>query len=297
VEHLSLMLLMATQHTLTVPVKSAPNEHAASTVGTRVIGPVAAGFACLTVGRPMLAAAQFKSVLEGDDLPSASLTSLHNNLALALLYLDRPDLAIEEYRKSIEEEPSAAAWVGVGNAAMALRDWDAAARAFAQALVLDPYDPRPYCGLGIGLARQRNVRQAISSHKQAIALEPSLGVPYALLGLAYELEANVQDAREAYRYCALHAGPNAGLNIAASERADQILQRPPTAVPTATLPPIPTPTPIPTSALYVVQRGDVLNVIAEEHGVSVEAIVELNNLSDPNAISIGQILLIPKQPE
>ena len=293
----SLMLLMATQHTLTVPVNGTPDEHAASVLGTHVIGPIAAGFGCLTVGRPMFAAAQFNSVLEAGDLPSAALSSLRNDLALALLFLERPDLALKEYQRSVEAEPNAAAWVGIGNAAMARRDWDASAEAFAQALVLDPYDPRPYCGLGIILARQRNVRQAISSHKQAVALDPSLGVPYALLGLAYELEANVQGAREAYRYCALHAGPNAGLNVAVSERADQILHHPPTAIPTATLPPIPTPTPVPTSALYVVQRGDVLNAIADEHGVSVEAIVELNNLADPNAIFIGQTLLIPKKPE
>ncbi|HTX90291.1 MAG TPA: LysM peptidoglycan-binding domain-containing protein [Anaerolineales bacterium] len=46
---------------------------------------------------------------------------------------------------------------------------------------------------------------------------------------------------------------------------------------------------------YVVQSGDILSAIAERFGVSVPAIVQANNLTNPDALSAGQTLLIPAQ--
>ncbi len=44
---------------------------------------------------------------------------------------------------------------------------------------------------------------------------------------------------------------------------------------------------------YMVQRGDMLSAIAEAYGVSVEALVEANNLANPDALEVGQVLIIP----
>ena len=44
---------------------------------------------------------------------------------------------------------------------------------------------------------------------------------------------------------------------------------------------------------YVVKRGDMLSAIAEHYSVSVEAIVQANNLPNPDAIEVGQTLIIP----
>ena len=44
---------------------------------------------------------------------------------------------------------------------------------------------------------------------------------------------------------------------------------------------------------YIVQTGDSLSVIAQRFGVSSDAIVSLNNLANPDTISIGQSLLLP----
>ena len=44
---------------------------------------------------------------------------------------------------------------------------------------------------------------------------------------------------------------------------------------------------------YTVKRGDTLGKIAKEHGVSVADLVESNNISNPNLIHIGQVLVIP----
>lgn len=45
--------------------------------------------------------------------------------------------------------------------------------------------------------------------------------------------------------------------------------------------------------LYIVQWGDTLTAISQEFNVSIESIVELNNISNPNLIYAGQILRIP----
>jgi LysM repeat protein len=51
------------------------------------------------------------------------------------------------------------------------------------------------------------------------------------------------------------------------------------------------PTPSPIS--YVVKRGDRLSDIANQFGVTVDAIVQLNHLDNPDHIEAGQVLLIP----
>jgi len=44
---------------------------------------------------------------------------------------------------------------------------------------------------------------------------------------------------------------------------------------------------------YVVRPGDTLGAIALRHGVSVQALVHANGISNPNLIRIGQLLQIP----
>lgn len=45
--------------------------------------------------------------------------------------------------------------------------------------------------------------------------------------------------------------------------------------------------------VHIVQSGEVLGAIAERYGVGQSVIVEANNLTNPNALSVGQRLLIP----
>ena len=48
-----------------------------------------------------------------------------------------------------------------------------------------------------------------------------------------------------------------------------------------------------TAGGYVVQPGDTLSSIAVEHGTTVEALVEANDIADPDVIAVGQELVIP----
>jgi LysM repeat protein len=53
---------------------------------------------------------------------------------------------------------------------------------------------------------------------------------------------------------------------------------------------IATPTP---AGVYIVQRGDTLSGIATQFGLTVAELAAANGLTDPNAIIIGQTILIP----
>jgi LysM repeat protein len=78
-------------------------------------------------------------------------------------------------------------------------------------------------------------------------------------------------------------------------------EAPPTAAPSVSTPmaatatPVPAPTSPPTAGgiYHTVQRGENLYRIALRYGTSVDAIVAANNLTNPNAVKAGQVLLIP----
>jgi len=291
----NVMLLMSTRDSLAVRDVSTSQASETRQLSTQVVAPVSVGFACLALAQPELAAMQFQDALRASAGDTLLQRSLHNYEGTSLLFAKRPDLAIQEYEIARDIEPDAYTWVGTGNSLMAQRDWAGAAEAFGEAIALDPYAAAPYCGLGIIFARERMVSRAISCYRQAIALQPRWGAPYALLGLAFELDAEIDAARDAYKTCALQSGPNAGLRQAVAARAEEILRHPPTAIPTATLIPTPSPSPIPTAGIYRVQKGDTLRAIASELGVSMDDLVEVNQIENPNSLSVGQILAIPRK--
>jgi LysM repeat protein len=53
-----------------------------------------------------------------------------------------------------------------------------------------------------------------------------------------------------------------------------------------------TPTTLPTMVV-VVQRGDSLSAIAAEYGVTLSALIDANNITDPDTVHVGQELLVP----
>lgn len=55
-----------------------------------------------------------------------------------------------------------------------------------------------------------------------------------------------------------------------------------------------TPSPAAGVITYTVQAGDTMGKIAAEFGVTVEAIVEANDIEDPSLINVGQVLVIPQ---
>ena len=57
--------------------------------------------------------------------------------------------------------------------------------------------------------------------------------------------------------------------------------------------PGPSPDPTPSGKTYVVQYGDTLSAIAARYGTTVSAICQLNGISNPNYIQVGQVLRLP----
>ena len=60
--------------------------------------------------------------------------------------------------------------------------------------------------------------------------------------------------------------------------------------------PFPSPTPIvvnSTQSQYRVQAGDTLGSIAQSNGISIDELMQANNITDPGTLSIGQGLVIP----
>lgn len=83
--------------------------------------------------------------------------------------------------------------------------------------------------------------------------------------------------------------PQATLDVALSD----IPMRPTVtrALPTATKPN--TPTPSPTPIVHVVQSGETLIAIALKYGVTVDALQSANGISDPSSLQVSQELIVP----
>jgi LysM repeat protein len=67
----------------------------------------------------------------------------------------------------------------------------------------------------------------------------------------------------------------------------------PTPVPGATETPAPGATQAPTTVIHVVQQGETLSAIAQHYGVSMQAILDANDITDPDSIRPGDQLVIP----
>lgn len=54
--------------------------------------------------------------------------------------------------------------------------------------------------------------------------------------------------------------------------------------------------PAPEMTKYIVQEGDTLYDISLRYDVSIEELIRINKLQDPNSLAVGQELLIPLSP-
>ncbi len=54
-------------------------------------------------------------------------------------------------------------------------------------------------------------------------------------------------------------------------------------------------TPLSGVTIHVVQRGETLFDIARAHGLTIQALADLNNIANPNSIFVGQRLLVPSR--
>jgi LysM repeat protein len=85
-----------------------------------------------------------------------------------------------------------------------------------------------------------------------------------------------------------------GQKLKIPQRAQE--QQPVTTTTPQTSEPVATSTPAPVTGgegTYTVQEGDIPVTIAEKFGITVEALMEANDIDDPTSLRIGQVLIIP----
>ncbi|MGC9359078.1 MAG: LysM peptidoglycan-binding domain-containing protein [Anaerolineae bacterium] len=260
----------------------------------QVLPLVAAGHSALAAGDPLQAGGFYSATLLVDGISAEPSRELRRLLGVALLQAGRPDLAAQQFAWGSESD--AKALVGLGLAATLQGDLEGATSHLVCGIELDPYDPLAYLALAAVSIKQHQPPRAIGAAARAVALKPEWAPAYAMLGMAYELESNIKAAVRAYEACARYAGHLRGLADASTERARAIVENPPTPVPTLTPWPTPTATAVPTEGVYRVQQGDTLQRIADELGVSMDILIELNRLEDPHSLYVGQYLILPEEP-
>jgi hypothetical protein len=79
----------------------------------------------------------------------------------------------------------------------------------------------------------------------------------------------------------------------AHQTAATMVSTPTGQMPHGNLPPLPTVNSTATPFLYTVKTGDTLGKIAEQFGVSVDELVAINNITDPDWLEPGMQLIIP----
>jgi len=89
------------------------------------------------------------------------------------------------------------------------------------------------------------------------------------------------------------AAPTAPLTVTASITATAESATAGAPPPATETPPPPTATPTGAFIVHTVKQGETLSVIAQQYGVTIEAITQANGITDPSLIVAGQELTIP----
>ena len=129
------------------------------------------GSALVATGDPYDAIAEIQAALQRS--PSGKLKAqCLNNLAVAQLVLNRPDLAEQSFSGALEIDPNSEhSLVGRGLARFRLRELDGALDDLRRAVAVDP-DPVAYFWLGKTLAAENQREPAIAALKRSLALAP-----------------------------------------------------------------------------------------------------------------------------
>jgi LysM repeat protein len=56
------------------------------------------------------------------------------------------------------------------------------------------------------------------------------------------------------------------------------------------------PEPAASTTVHVVEPGETLGLIAESYGTTIEVLLELNDLPDPDIVPVGTSLVVPQPP-
>ncbi len=109
---------------------------------------------------------------------------LRVELARALSHEGATPYAKLEYQASIDLQPTAAAWLGLGMLEHGERNWDAAAEAYQECVTLDPRLETAWYNLGLSRMKLGQYEHARDAFARAVALNADRGVNQQMLDKA-----------------------------------------------------------------------------------------------------------------
>jgi Tfp pilus assembly protein PilF len=140
-------------------------------------------------------------------------------LGLIYLQLQRPDLAVEHFRRAVEIDPKFAdAHFHLGTALAESRQWEEAVATYRTAIALPTITVPDFAhqNLGVALYNLRRYREAEQALRFAISLDPRLQAAYYHLGLLFNAEQRNEEAKAAFRH-ARQLGPDSPFGQAAAD--------------------------------------------------------------------------------
>jgi len=158
---------------------------------------------------------------EGNDTPAVLLANLTSSDRAANIpeFVNAAPGTIARISERFIDDLS---FVGTGQEFLKNHDYGDAAEAFRTALEMNPLNPRAHDGLGIALAEQGRLVEAVQHHAEAIRLDPDDATAHSNLGAALAMQGNSEEAAECFR-TALRLSPddaeahfNLGLSLAVS---------------------------------------------------------------------------------
>lgn len=158
-----------------------------------------------------------------------------------------PSPALARGLADSELAPASVAWVGRGDAALALRNFEAAADSFEAALAADPRNRSAFVGLARVAEAQGLPGKAIRLYREALQIEPNdlvalegQSVALARRGAIERAKANLERIRV---LCAQPCAAATRVSAAIARGADPVVTA--DATRTSATPPVPGPVPVP----------------------------------------------------
>ena len=142
-----------------------------------------------------------------------------NNLARTLKTLGRHEEAVESYRGVVAAAPAEArAHVELGESLQALERHEEAVASFRRALATEPDNVEAYCSLGNALRDLDRHQEAAATYREALAIQPGHAGAHNNLGVALQALNRHREASESFRRALAIAPdyPEAHINIGLS---------------------------------------------------------------------------------
>lgn len=122
-------------------------------------------------------------LIESGWLTKRDLAQVYNNRGVAHWRLDRFDLALADYERSLAINPDdPETYVNKGNAHVFREEHMAALASYGQAVIIDPKHPLAHRNMGNALLEIKEFPAALKSYELAIAATPNESAPYYLRG-------------------------------------------------------------------------------------------------------------------